>query len=120
VTTAWARSCNGTWSPRIHSVVSKASAALATIRAPLRLRAEREYPVPALPVPSLTALPPLKELAQFAAEHLFIKHAQAAKSGYCHRGQQPRLQIAPLIQSSRGDRPLRYELGASTLASRRA
>ena len=48
---------------------------LATSRVPLRLRAEREYPVPPLPTPDPASLPPLAELAAIDAVELFVERS---------------------------------------------
>ena len=50
---------------------------LATSRMPLRLRAEREYPVPSLALPNRHPPPPLEQLTQYEAVRLFIERAQA-------------------------------------------
>jgi predicted ATPase/class 3 adenylate cyclase len=50
---------------------------LVTSRAGLHVRAEREYPVPALLLPDMTHLPDLLALSQYAAVALFIERAQA-------------------------------------------
>jgi predicted ATPase/class 3 adenylate cyclase len=55
---------------------------LATSRIPLRLRAEREYPVPPLGLPRRTHLPPLEHLTQYDAVRLFIERAQAIKPDF--------------------------------------
>jgi hypothetical protein len=53
---------------------------LATSRAPLRLRAEREWPVPPLPLPRRPPPPPTAEqLAPYAAVRLFVERARAVK-----------------------------------------
>jgi predicted ATPase/class 3 adenylate cyclase len=69
---------------------------LATSRVPLRLRAEREYPVPPLALPPRSAPP--EQLVQSDAVRLFVERAQAIKpdftvdtanapavAGICHR-----------------------------------
>jgi predicted ATPase/DNA-binding CsgD family transcriptional regulator/Tfp pilus assembly protein PilF len=53
--------------------------ALVTSRALLRIRGEREFPVPPLPVPDPTHLPPPAELATNPAVALFLDRAQATK-----------------------------------------
>ena len=55
---------------------------LATSRTPLRLRAEREYPVPPLGLPRRQPLPPLEELSQSEAVRLFIERAQAVNPDF--------------------------------------
>ncbi|HEU5432975.1 MAG TPA: AAA family ATPase, partial [Thermomicrobiales bacterium] len=55
---------------------------LATSRAPLRIRAEREYPVPPLDAPDSARLPPLPVLAEIPAVRLFVERAQAAKPAF--------------------------------------
>jgi predicted ATPase len=52
---------------------------LATSRHSLRLRAEREYPVAPLALPSLDTLAPPAELAHIPAIDLFVRRAEAAK-----------------------------------------
>ena len=51
---------------------------LATSREAMRLRGEREWPVPPLPLPNLERLPPLDELQQSPAITLFTRRAQAS------------------------------------------
>jgi predicted ATPase/class 3 adenylate cyclase len=55
---------------------------LATSRAPLRLRAEREWPVPPLGLPDRARLPPLDRLTQYAAVRLFAERAQAVRPDF--------------------------------------
>jgi predicted ATPase len=55
---------------------------LATSRVPLRLRAEREYPVPPLGLPRRKPPPTLEQLTQYEAVHLFIDRAQAVKPNF--------------------------------------
>jgi predicted ATPase len=52
---------------------------LATSRAVLRLRAEREYPVGPLTVPDLAERPPLELLASLPAVQLFVDRAMAVR-----------------------------------------
>jgi predicted ATPase/class 3 adenylate cyclase len=49
---------------------------MVTSRAVLHLRGERLYPVPPLALPSLTPLPPLERLTQYAAVRLFIERTR--------------------------------------------
>jgi predicted ATPase/class 3 adenylate cyclase len=55
---------------------------LATSRMPLRLRAEREYPVPPLGLPRRKPPPTLEQLSQYEAVRLFIERAQAVKPDF--------------------------------------
>jgi predicted ATPase/transcriptional regulator with XRE-family HTH domain/Tfp pilus assembly protein PilF len=55
---------------------------LVTSRAGLRLRGEREFPVPPLNLPETAALPPLPELAQYEAIKLFVERANAVKPNF--------------------------------------
>jgi predicted ATPase/class 3 adenylate cyclase len=55
---------------------------LATSRVPLRLRAEREYPVAPLSLPHRQPPPTLEHLAQYEAVRLFIDRAQAVKPDF--------------------------------------
>jgi predicted ATPase/class 3 adenylate cyclase len=54
---------------------------LVTSRVPLRLRGEREYPLPPLPLPQQEHLPP-EALTQYAAVALFLERAQATKPDF--------------------------------------
>jgi predicted ATPase/class 3 adenylate cyclase len=55
---------------------------LATSRAPLHLRGEREYPVPALALPDPSRQEPTAQLIQYEAIRLFVERAQAAKPAF--------------------------------------
>jgi predicted ATPase/class 3 adenylate cyclase len=55
---------------------------LATSREALHVRAEREFPVPALALPDLKHLPDLATLSQYEAVTLFIERAQAVKPDF--------------------------------------
>ena len=54
---------------------------LATSRLPLRLRAEREYPVPPLALPPVSEASP-EELLRYEAVRLFVERAQAVRPGF--------------------------------------
>jgi predicted ATPase/class 3 adenylate cyclase len=55
---------------------------LATSRATLHVRAEREFPVPPMALPDPTRLPAPDRLAEVAAVTLFVQRAQAAKPDF--------------------------------------
>ncbi|MDQ4128058.1 MAG: helix-turn-helix domain-containing protein [Actinomycetota bacterium] len=55
---------------------------LATSRAPLRVRGEREYPVSPLAVPEPTGMPRVEEVAQTPAAALFIQRAEEASPAF--------------------------------------
>ena len=55
---------------------------LATSRTVLGLRAEREYPVPPLPLPADPATVPAEELAASPAVALFVDRARAVRPGF--------------------------------------
>lgn len=55
---------------------------LATSRAPLRVRAERRFPVAPLRVPDLTKLPPPAALQRVPAVNLFVTRWSAANPGF--------------------------------------
>jgi len=55
---------------------------LVTSREVLHVRAEREYPMPALLLPDMKHLPDLLALSQYAAVALFIERAQAVKPDF--------------------------------------
>jgi predicted ATPase len=55
---------------------------LATSRTVLGLRAEREYPVPPLPLPDYSAGTPVGELALSPAVALFVDRARAVRPGF--------------------------------------
>jgi predicted ATPase/DNA-binding CsgD family transcriptional regulator len=55
---------------------------LATSRAPLRIRGEREFPVSPLAAPDSHRLPPLAEVAKSAAVTLFVERAAAVEPSF--------------------------------------
>ena len=59
---------------------------LATSRTVLGLRAEREYPVPPLPLPADPAAVPVEELAASPAVALFVDRARAVRPGFTLTG----------------------------------
>jgi len=71
-------------SPRIAELLETCPKlkAVATSRTPLRLRAEKELPVPPLAVPSDQNFTNLDNLSQYAAVELFIQRAQAVKPDF--------------------------------------
>lgn len=56
--------------------------ALATSRAPLQLRIERQFPVPPLALPNPARLLPCDALANIPAVHLFLDRAQAVNPAF--------------------------------------
>jgi predicted ATPase/transcriptional regulator with XRE-family HTH domain len=52
---------------------------LATSRVPLRVRGERQFPVPTLPVPDAARLPPLDSLWQFPSVALFAQRSREVR-----------------------------------------
>ena len=57
-------------------------AIVATSRTVLGLRAEREYPVPPLPLPADSAAVPLQDLESWPAVALFVDRARAVRPGF--------------------------------------
>src|SRR5215207_4126190 len=55
---------------------------LATSREPLRLRAERELPIPPLPLPGVSPRLSLEQALTSPAVRLFVERAQAVKPGF--------------------------------------
>jgi non-specific serine/threonine protein kinase len=66
--------------PEIAALVSSADGltVIVTSRAPLRVRGEREYPVPPLEVPDLRRVPEVQDVAGNPAVALFVERARAA------------------------------------------
>jgi predicted ATPase/transcriptional regulator with XRE-family HTH domain len=86
---------------------------VATSRQPLRLRAEREYPVSPLTLPNLRDLPELNELSRIPAIDLFIRRAQAVRPSIALNTKNARI-IAELVVRLDG-LPLAIELAAPRL-----
>jgi predicted ATPase/Tfp pilus assembly protein PilF/DNA-binding XRE family transcriptional regulator len=57
-------------------------AVLVTSRAPLKIRAEHEYPVRPLPVPDLSHVPTLADVERVSSVQLFVERAQAAAPSF--------------------------------------
>lgn len=57
-------------------------AVLVTSRAALRVRGEREFPLPPLTVPSTSDLPPLSDLGQVPAVQLFVQRARDVRPDF--------------------------------------
>jgi len=55
---------------------------LSTSREPLRIAGERTYRVPSLAIPDTNQLPPLENLMQFEAIHLFVERASTIKPDF--------------------------------------
>jgi predicted ATPase len=84
---------------------------LATSRAALRLRAEREYPVGPLMVPAFSERPPIEELASLPAVRLFVDRAQAVRHDFTLT-QDNALAVAEICRRLDG-LPLAIELAAA-------
>ncbi|MDQ3897163.1 MAG: helix-turn-helix domain-containing protein [Actinomycetota bacterium] len=88
---------------------------LTTSRAPLRVRAEHEYPVAPLAVPEPTTPGPLQALAANPAVDLFLRRAQAVRPGLDLNDTNAR-PIATICQRLEG-LPLALELAAARARS---
>jgi len=64
------------------AIASPAVKVLVTSRAPLRLRGEREHPVPPLGLPKRKPPPTMEQVSQYAAVRLFIERAQAVRHDF--------------------------------------
>jgi predicted ATPase len=84
---------------------------LATSTTVLGLRAEREYPVPPLPLPAVTAAMPLQELAASPAVELFVDRARAVRPSFTLT-EQNAAAVAEICQRLEGV-PLAIELAAA-------
>ena len=87
--------------------------ALATSRAALHVRGEREVPVPPLAVPDPRSLPPLPALPQYEAVRLFIARAQDVKPDFAVTNENARA-VAEICARLDG-LPLAIELAAARI-----
>jgi predicted ATPase/class 3 adenylate cyclase len=71
-------------SPTIAALLKGAAGlkVLATSRVPLRIHGEKEYPVPSMQLPDMSALPALERLTQCEAVRLFIERARDVKPDF--------------------------------------
>lgn len=99
--------------PLIADLLSAAPAltVLATSRAPLRLRGERDFPVPPLPVPLPDRDP--ERLLQNAAVRLFVERAQAAMPDFTLTGENAG-PVSEIVRRLDG-LPLAIELAAARI-----
>jgi class 3 adenylate cyclase len=88
-------------------------AVLATSRAPLRVRGEREFPVLPLPLPSDELAVSLEEIAVSDAVRLFVERAQAVKSGFA-LDESNTATVAAIVRRLDG-LPLAIELAAARI-----
>lgn len=86
---------------------------LATSRAPLRLSAEHEFPVPPLAHPDPARLPPLESLTDYPAVALFVARAQSARPDFALTPQNARA-VAEICLRLDG-LPLALELAAARI-----
>ncbi len=84
---------------------------LVTSREGLRVRGEREYPVPPLALPNLSQLPPLEPLSQYPAVELFVQRAQAINPEF-HLTDDTERAVAEICYRLEG-LPLAIELAAA-------
>lgn len=85
--------------------------AIATSRAPLRIRGEREYPVPPLDVPALDHVPRVEDVATTPAVELFVDRASLALPAFT-LGQENAATITAICRRLDG-LPLAIELAAA-------
>lgn len=88
---------------------------LATSRAPLRVRSEREFPVRPLALPDLRRVPRLEEVAENPSMELFVERAQAVDPGFA-LAQTNAATVAAICRRLDG-LPLAIELAAARVRS---
>ena len=88
---------------------------LAVSRAPLRVRDEQEYPLPPLPLPDLSRVPAVEELAGNPAVALFVERARAVTPGFALTRANAAA-VAAIVRRLDG-LPLALELAAARLRS---
>jgi predicted ATPase len=89
------------------------TAILATSRTVLGLRAEREYPVPPLPLPADPATMPVQELASSPPVALFVDRARAVRHDFALT-ERNAVAVVPLCRRLEG-LPLAIELAAARI-----
>lgn len=86
---------------------------LATSRAPLRLRAEHEYPVSPFPLPPVDGTVPTSSVAEYDAVRLFVDRARAVRPTFDAVGEEA-LVVARIARQLDG-LPLAIELAAACI-----
>jgi predicted ATPase/DNA-binding XRE family transcriptional regulator len=99
--------------PEVASLVASCPnlTVLATSRAPLRVRGEREYPVPPLKLPDISRTADVEEVSKVAAVELFAQRARDASPAF-ELNRQNAAAVAKICRSLDG-LPLALELAAA-------
>src|SRR5215212_9081921 len=99
--------------PEVASLVASCPnlTVLATSRAPLRVRGEREYPVPPLKLPDISRTADVEEVSKVAAVELFAQRAREASPAF-ELNRQNAAAVAKICRSLEG-LPLALELAAT-------
>ncbi len=84
---------------------------LVTSREPLRIRAEREFPLDPLPLPTATPFPTIEEIGQIPAISLFVARAGASDPGFALTAENAAI-VAEICRRLDG-LPLAIELAAA-------